>query len=85
MDGKLRWELTGGKIIRAVKGDIVWIPRGTVHHIITEGNEMSLRFPVAMPPAVHVWQNECENRDEVWEPAKPDQAATRTRVPTITQ
>ena len=43
MAGKLRWELTGGKIIHAVKGDVVWIPRGTVHHIVTEGDEMSLR------------------------------------------
>ena len=58
MAGKLRWELTGGKIIHAKKGDIVWIPRGTVHHIVTEGEEMSLRFAVAMPPAVHVWQEE---------------------------
>ena len=72
MGGKLRWELTGGKIIHAVKGDIVWIPRGTVHHIVTEGDEMSLRFAVAMPPAVHVWQDECENCDVTWEPAKPD-------------
>lgn len=72
MGGKLRWELTGGEIIQAVKGDIVWIPRGTVHHIVTEGDEMSLRFAVAMPPAVHVWQDECENCDLTWEPAKPD-------------
>jgi len=68
MAGKLRWELTGGKIIHAVKGDIVWIPRGTVHHIVTEGDEMSLRFAVAMPPAVHVWQEECENCDVTWKP-----------------
>jgi quercetin dioxygenase-like cupin family protein len=68
MAGKLRWELTGGKIIHAVKGDIVWIPRGTVHHIVTEGDEMSLRFAVAMPPAVHEWQEDCENCDVTWEP-----------------
>ncbi|GIT18467.1 MAG: hypothetical protein CM1200mP39_12730 [Dehalococcoidia bacterium] len=60
MGGKLRWELTGGEIIQAVKGDIVWIPRGTVHHIVTEGDEMSLRFAVAMPPAVHVWQDDAK-------------------------
>ena len=71
ISGKLRWELTGGKIIHAVQGDVVWIPRGTVHHIVTEGDEMSLRFAVAMPPAVHVWQNECENCDVTWEPSNP--------------
>jgi quercetin dioxygenase-like cupin family protein len=71
MAGKLRWELTGGRIIHAKKGDIVWVPRGTVHHIMTEGDEMSLRFAVAMPPAEHVWQNDCENCNEIWEPRKP--------------
>ena len=71
MAGELRWELTGGKIIHAKKGDIVWIPRGTVHHIVTEGTEMSLRFAVAMPPAVHIWQDECENCDVTWEHREP--------------
>ncbi len=68
MAGKLRWELTGGKIIHAVKGDVVWIPRGTVHHIVTEGDEMSLRFAVALPPAIHEWMDDCENCDVTWEP-----------------
>ena len=68
MAGKLRWELTGGKIIHAEKDDIVWIPRGTVHHIVTEGDEMSLRFAISLPPAVHVWMDSCENCDETWEP-----------------
>ena len=71
MAGELRWELTGGRIIHAKKGDIVWIPRGTVHHIVTEGEEMSLRFAVAMPPAVHVWQEECENCEVTWESKIP--------------
>ena len=68
MAGKLRWELTGGKIIHAQKGDIVWIPRGTVHHIVTEGDEMSLRFAIALPPAVHHWMDDCDNCDTTWEP-----------------
>jgi quercetin dioxygenase-like cupin family protein len=71
MAGELRWELTGGKIINAQKGDIVWIPRGTVHHIITVGDEMSLRFAVAMPPAVHIWQEECENCEVTWDARSP--------------
>ena len=71
MAGELRWELTGGRIIHAKKGDIVWIPRGTVHHIVTEGEAMSLRFAVAMPPAVHVWQEECENCEVTWESKIP--------------
>lgn len=67
MAGKLRWELTGGKIIHAVKGDVVWIPRGTVHHIVTEGDEMSLRFAIALPPAIHEWMDDCENCDVTWD------------------
>lgn len=72
MAGKLRWELTGGKVIHASEGDIVWIPRGTVHHIITEGDDVSLRFAISLPPAVHIWEDDCENCDMTWEPATPN-------------
>ena len=68
MAGKLRWELTGGKIIHAVKDDVVWIPRGTVHHIVTEGDEMSLRFAISLPPAEHIWMDDCDNCDVIWDP-----------------
>jgi mannose-6-phosphate isomerase-like protein (cupin superfamily) len=51
--GRLEWELTGGVVVRAVKDDLVWVPRGTVHHIRNVGAEPSLRLAVAMPPAVH--------------------------------
>jgi mannose-6-phosphate isomerase-like protein (cupin superfamily) len=57
--GQLRWELTGGTVIQAAKDEIVWVPRGTVHHIMNVGNEMSLRVAIAMPPAVHYF-NRCE-------------------------
>jgi mannose-6-phosphate isomerase-like protein (cupin superfamily) len=57
--GRLRWELTGGTVIEAVKDDIVWVPRGTVHHIMNVGDDLSLRMAIAMPPAVHYF-NECE-------------------------
>ena len=30
--GRLQWELTGGVVVDATKDDIVWVPRGTVHH-----------------------------------------------------
>ena len=49
--GRLRWELTGGVVVEAAKDDIVWVPRGTVHHIRNIGAELSLRLAVAMPPA----------------------------------
>src|SRR2546429_209473 len=39
--GVLEWELTGGEIVRANKDDIVWVPRGTVHHIRNVGAELS--------------------------------------------
>ena len=57
--GVLEWELTGGTIVRAAKDDIVWVPRGTVHHIRNVGTELSLRLAVAMPPAMHYF-HPCE-------------------------
>ena len=57
--GRLQWELTGGTVIEATRDDLVWVPRGTVHHIQNVGDELSLRMAVAMPPAVHYY-HECE-------------------------
>jgi mannose-6-phosphate isomerase-like protein (cupin superfamily) len=51
--GDLEWELTGGTIVRAARDDIVWVPRGTVHHIRAVGADLTLRLAVAMPPAMH--------------------------------
>jgi quercetin dioxygenase-like cupin family protein len=51
--GRLEWELTGGLVVRAAADDIVWVPRGTVHHIRNVGDDLALRLAVAMPPAVH--------------------------------
>ena len=59
LDGVLEWELTGGTTLKAVKDDIVWVPRGTVHHIRNVGDRLSLRLAVAMPPAVH-YASPCE-------------------------
>lgn len=59
MAGQLEWEFTGGTVVKAKQGDIVWVPRGTVHHIRAVGDEMTLRLAVAMPPGVHVY-HECE-------------------------
>lgn len=55
LGGQLEWELTGGITVRAGESDIVWVPRGTVHHIKTVGDRLSLRLAVAMPPAVHYY------------------------------
>ena len=57
--GVLEWELTGGTVFRAGKDDIVWVPRGTVHHIRNVGDALSLRLAVAMPPAMH-YASPCE-------------------------
>ena len=57
--GTLEWELTGGAVVRGVKDDIVWVPRGTVHHIRTKGARVSMRLAVAMPPAWHYY-SPCE-------------------------
>ena len=57
--GRIRWELSGGKTFVANKGDLVWVPRGTTHHITTEGKETSMRFAVAMPPGGH-WNADCD-------------------------
>jgi mannose-6-phosphate isomerase-like protein (cupin superfamily) len=55
LGGSLEWELTGGTIVHGNKDDIVWVPRGTVHHIRNHGPELSLRLAVAMPPAMHYY------------------------------
>jgi mannose-6-phosphate isomerase-like protein (cupin superfamily) len=57
--GRLEWELTGGVVVQATKDDIVWVPRGTVHHIRNVGDDLSLRLAVAMPPAAHYF-SPCE-------------------------
>jgi len=57
--GHLEWELTGGAMVRARRDDIVWVPRGTVHHIRNVGDELALRMAVAMPPAIHYY-SPCE-------------------------
>ena len=57
--GRLEWELTGGSVVQATRDEIVWVPRGTVHHIRNVGEELSLRLAVAMPPATHYF-SPCE-------------------------
>jgi mannose-6-phosphate isomerase-like protein (cupin superfamily) len=57
--GQLEWELTGGAVLQAGPSDIVWVPRGTVHHIRNVGEAVSLRLAVAMPPATH-YASPCE-------------------------
>ena len=64
MAGTLQWELTGGEVIVAEKDDIVFIPRGSVHHIQNIGDGLSLRLAFALPPAEHVWTDcaECGHK-----------------------
>ena len=57
--GELEWELTGGVVFRASKDDIVWVPRGAVHHIRNVSQDLTLRLAVAMPPANHYY-SPCE-------------------------
>lgn len=57
--GELEWELTSGGGVRAAKDDVVWVPRGAVHHIRNMGDGLSLRLAVAMPPAWHSY-SPCE-------------------------
>jgi mannose-6-phosphate isomerase-like protein (cupin superfamily) len=59
MAGRLQWELTGGRVIEVTRDDLVWVPRGTVHHIKNIGDDLSLRMAIAIPPAVHYF-NPCE-------------------------
>jgi mannose-6-phosphate isomerase-like protein (cupin superfamily) len=64
MEGKLQWELTGGTVVTAEKDDIVFVPRGSVHHIQNVGDGLSLRLAFALPPAEHVWtdRDECGHK-----------------------
>src|SRR4029453_6789432 len=59
LGGRLQWELTGGIVVNAAKDDIVWVPRGTVHHIRNLGDELSIRLAGAMTPAMHYF-SPCE-------------------------
>jgi mannose-6-phosphate isomerase-like protein (cupin superfamily) len=64
--GRLSWELTGGVVLTGEKDDLVWVPRGTVHHIRNVGEGLSLRLAVAMPPATHYFSacEQCGYDDE---------------------
>jgi mannose-6-phosphate isomerase-like protein (cupin superfamily) len=64
--GRLQWELTGGHVVDAESPDLVWVPRGTVHHIRNVGDALSLRLAVAMPPATHHYSpcEQCGYRDD---------------------
>ena len=64
MVGTLQWELTGDEVIVAEKDGIVFIPRGSVHHIQNVGDGLSLRLAFALPPAEHVWTDcaECGHK-----------------------
>ena len=64
MQGTFQWELTGGEVIVAEKDDIVFVPRGSVHHIKNIGDGLSLRLAFALPPAEHVWTDcaECGHK-----------------------
>lgn len=46
--GNVEWHLIGGKVVTAGKNDLVWVPRGTGHHMVNVSEEDSLVFRASL-------------------------------------
>src|SRR5438309_7080946 len=46
LDGVLEWELTGGTTLKAVKDDIVWVPRGDRKSTRLNSSHSSISYAV---------------------------------------
>lgn len=55
MDGTFEWRLEDGKVIVGNKGDIVYLPRGTVHTIVCTSKEPGLRLACGARDMEHIY------------------------------
>jgi len=54
IDGEWEWEVDGvAKIVK--KGDVVFIPKGTVHKITATGNKPAIRLAVSREDVAHIY------------------------------
>lgn len=54
MGGELVWYIEGMEPLHARTGDIVMVPKGKAHHIVTVGNGPSLRLAIVIPDVPHI-------------------------------
>ena len=57
LKGELTWDLGEKRPVYQVKeGDIMYLPRGLKHHILTQGSETSFRLAITDSEGLHVFQ-----------------------------
>lgn len=54
MAGELVWEIEGEDPIQANEGDIMRVPKGKAHNIVTVGDSASLRLAIGIPDIPHI-------------------------------
>ena len=54
MAGTLTWEIEGEQPIHSKEGDIMRVPKGKSHNIVTTGDKDSLRLAIGIPDIPHV-------------------------------
>ena len=54
MAGELVWEIEGEDPIQANEGDIMRVPKGKAHNIVTVGDSASLRIAIGIPDIPHI-------------------------------
>ena len=54
MGGELVWHIEGQTPIPASRGDIMRVPKGLAHNIVTVGDGPSLRLAIGIPDIPHV-------------------------------
>ena len=60
IDGNWEWNIEGEKII-VKKGDVVFIPKGKLHHITAVGDKPAIRLAVSREDVAHVYPQTNEN------------------------
>ena len=54
MGGEMLWEVEGHAPMQAKNGDIMYVPKGLAHNIVTVGDGPSLRLAVGIPDIPHI-------------------------------
>jgi quercetin dioxygenase-like cupin family protein len=54
MGGELRWEIEGEEPMLARNGDIMLVPKGKAHNIVTVSEEPALRLAIGITDIPHV-------------------------------
>tara|TARA_R100001510_G_C7652312_1_gene210109 strand:- start:111 stop:1244 length:1134 start_codon:yes stop_codon:yes gene_type:complete len=60
VDGNWEWNIEGEKVI-VKKGDVVFIPKGKLHHITAVGDKPAIRLAVSREDVAHIYPDSNEN------------------------